>query len=551
MKDYKQIAEILFPNIDKTPEYYYDKYRDRNLPEGAEVTRTAPSPTGYYHIGGLYGAIIDKFVAEKSGGIFYLRLEDTDQKREIEEAGQIAYEALMYFGVTPTEGYRGSNLLEEGEYGPYVQSKRGEIYQAFAKYLVSIGRAFPCFCDKAEDKSEILERREKELEEGNLIEHDKCRDLSVEEIANNVKSGKPFAIRLLSQGDPNKSIKIKDEIKGEREIRENGKDIVILKSNGIPPYALAHLVDDTLMHTTTVIRGEEWYQSLASHIELFEAFGLKHPKYAHTPVICKLDGGNKRKISKRKDLEASVDYYLKEGIPSTSVKDYLMNIANSNFENWRKQNKEADISEFEFSLNKMGISGALFDIVKLLDVSKTVISGYSAERVYEEALEWAEKYDEELAKMLTENKEYSLKVLGIERGNAKPRKDIAKWSEIKNSIEYMYDDIFDKNTNYEFQKITDKEEIKDILKSYLEKHFDINDDKQTWFDRMKDLAEEKGYSREVKEYKQNPESYKGHVGDISTVLRVALTGRCNTPDLYEIMQILGKDAITRRINKLI
>jgi len=538
MKDYKQIAEILFPNIDKTPEYYYDKYRDRNLPEGAEVTRTAPSPTGYYHIGGLYGAIIDKFVAEKSGGIFYLRLEDTDQKREIEEAGQIAYEALMYFGVTPTEGYRGSNLLEEGEYGPYVQSKRGEIYQAFAKYLVSIGRAFPCFCDKAEDKSEILERREKELEEGNLIEHDKCRDLSVEEIANNVKSGKPFAIRLLSQGDPNKSIKIKDEIKGEREIRENGKDIVILKSNGIPPYALAHLVDDTLMHTTTVIRGEEWYQSLASHIELFEAFGLKHPKYAHTPVICKLDGGNKRKISKRKDVEADSRSFRILGYPKEAVIEYLITLANSDFEDWRAANPDEHYSNFPFSISKVGSNNPIFDFAKLNDISKNYIAKLTATEVYDQVLAWAKEFNKELAAVLEDDKEFAIKVFDIERGGAKPRKDIAKWEDVYSYFDYMFKDY--SHLDIDFNQFgIDQLLARNIIADYVET-FDFTADKDTWFATIKELANKYNFCTDNKLYKQNPAGFRGNTATFCNIIRVAITGKTNTPDLYSICLCLGK-----------
>ena len=305
------------------------------------------------------------------------------------------------------------------------------------------------------------------------------------------------------------------------------------------------------MRVTHVIRGDEWVSSIPLHLELFKALGFKPPKYAHTATIMKEDNGGKRKISKRKDPEAAVSYYHEEGIPQEAVVEYLLNIANSNFEPWRRANKDLDISEFELQLNKLSVSGAVFDMVKLLDVSKNVISKFTAEKIYDETLKWAKQYDTELMKLLEENKEYSIRVLNIERGNVKPRKDIAKWSEVKNSIEYMYDEIFKNNKEYEFQKITDKEEIKNILSKYIEKHFDINDDKQTWFNKMKDLAEEMGYAREVKEYKQEPDKYKGHVGDISTVIRVALTGRCNTPDLYEIMQILGKERIYSRMNNLI
>ena len=537
MKDYKQIAEILFPHIDKTPEYYFNLYKDRNLKEGAEVTRTAPSPTGYYHIGGLYGAIIDKFLADTTGGIFYLRLEDTDQKREISEAGQIAYDALKYFEVDPQEGYRGS-LSEIGEYGPYVQSKRSEIYQTFAKYLVSIGRAFPCFCNKAEDKSEILERREKELEEGSLVEHDACRDLTLEEITKNISEGKPFAIRLLSKGDPNKSIKIKDEIKGEREIRENGKDIVILKSNGIPPYSLAHLVDDTLMKTTTVVRGEEWYQSLASHIELFEAFGLKHPKYAHTPVICKLDDGNKRKISKRKDMEADSRSFRIMGYPKEAVVEYLITLANSDFEEWRAQNPELHYKNFPFSISKVGSNNPIFDFAKLNDISKNFIAKLTAEEVYNRVLEWAKEYNVDFANILENDKDFAIKVFDIERGGVKPRKDIAKWEEVFEYFDYMFKDYSQLSIDFT-QFGIDELLARDIITDYVNT-FDFEADKDTWFANIKLLANKYNFCTDNKLYKQDPTKYLGNTATFCNIIRVAITGKTNTPDLYSICLCLGK-----------
>ncbi len=353
-------------------------------------------------------------------------------------------------------------------------------------------------------------------------------------------------------GEPERKIKHHDVIKGNIDFPENDQDIVIIKSDGLPTYHFAHVVDDYLMRTTHVIRGDEWLSSLPIHIQLFQALGIKPPKYAHIAPIMKEDNGAKRKLSKRKDPEAAADFYVEEGIPADAAKEYLLNIANSNFENWRKQNKTASIDEFELSLNKMSVSGALFDMVKLLDVSKAVISRYSKEQVYDFVYEWASVYDPDLKKLLEDDKEYSLKVLGIERGNEKPRKDISKWSDVKQNIEYMYDDRFlSKTHNYEFQKINDKEEIKEILRSYLDKYFDLNDGKDIWFNKIKDLAEEKGYAREVKEYKQNPESYKGHVGDVSTVIRIALTGLANTPDMYEIMKVLGENSVKERLEKAI
>ena len=537
MKDYKKIADLLFPNIDKTPDYYFDKYPKRNLKNGAEVTRIAPSPTGYFHFGSLYGAIIDKMLADKTGGVFYLRLEDTDQKREVDKAGQIAYEALTYYGVTPDEGYTGG-AEEQGQYGPYVQSKRGEIYQTFAKHLVGMGRAFPCFCDKAEDKAEILDRREKELEDGNLLDHDKCRDLTDEQIEANIKAGKPFAIRLLSTGDPNKIIHIKDEIKGERDIRENGKDIVILKSNGIPPYSLAHLVDDTLMHTTTVIRGEEWYQSLASHIDLFEAFGYPSPKYAHTPVICKLDNGNKRKLSKRKDVEADSRYFRILGYPKEAVIEYVITLINSDFEEWRQNNPTLSYKEFPFEISKIGSNNPMFDFAKLNDISKNIIASYSAERMYDKVLAWAKEYNPDFAKTLQEDKEYAIKVFDIERGGAKPRKDIAKWEEVPQYYNYMFKDYSELAIDFT-QFDVDYLLIQKIMDEYVDT-FDFNADKDAWFANVKRLAEKYNFCTDNKLYKLNPSIYNGNTATFCSIIRVAVTGKTNTPDLYSICKTLGK-----------
>ena len=545
--NYKELADLIFPDA-KSVEYYEEKYPERNLPEGAMVTRFAPSPTGFIHIGGLFGSIIDKKLAKQSGGTFILRIEDTDQKREIENGTAQIVNGLADFGIIPDEGMI-SETESKGNYGPYKQSERKHIYEAFAKSLIERGLAYPCFC-MLEELDETRQKQEAaKLRPGYYGVWAKCRAIPIDEVATRIKNGDKYIIRFKSQGREDRKIRHKDIIKGNIEFPENDQDIVIIKADGLPTYHFAHAVDDHLMRVTHVIRGDEWVSSLPLHLELFHTLGFKPPKYAHTSTIMKDEDGSKRKISKRKDPEAAVSYYSEEGIPKEAVVEYLLNIANSSFEPWRRANPNKSIDEFELQLNKMSVSGAVFDMVKLLDVSKNVICKFTAEQIYNEAYNWATKYDEELKAML-DNKEYSLKVLGIERGNVKPRKDISKWSDVKNSIYYMYEDKFNTITEYEFQKINDKEEIKKILKSYLENHFNINDDKQTWFNRIKDLAEESGYAREVKEYKQNPENYKGHVGDISTVLRVALTGRCNTPDLYEIMQVLGENRINSRINKL-
>ena len=544
--DYKDLAELIFPDA-KDISYYEEKYPERNLPEGAIVTRFAPSPTGYVHIGGLYQCVLESVLTKRTNGVLLLRVEDTDQKREVENGVAGIVNSLKNFDIEYDEGLI-SETEEKGNYGPYKQSLRGDIYQAYAKYLIAQGKAYPCFATPEELEELRAKQEAAKIRPGYYGVWAKYRNLTVEEAAEKIKNGESYVVRFKSPGREDRKIKHKDVIKGNIEFPENDLDIVIIKGDGLPTYHFAHVVDDHLMRTTHVIRCDEWVSSIPIHLQLFYEMGFKAPKYAHYAPIMKDDEGKKRKISKRKDPEAAVEFYYKEGIPSQSVKEYLLNIANSTFENWRRANPDKDINEFDFQLNKMSVSGALFDMVKLLDVSKNVISKYSAERVYDEALAWANEFDKELADMLSENKEYSLRVLGIERGNAKPRKDLSKWSELKYTISYMFNDKFDKNAEFEYGKITDKELISKITKLYVEKYFNINDDKQTWFDKMKDLAEEVGFAREVKEFKANPENWPGHVGDISTVIRVTLTGRQNTPDLYEIMQVLGKETVVERLS---
>ena len=539
----KDLANLIFPDA-KDYTYYEEKYVARSLPEGAVVTRFAPSPTGFVHIGGIYQSLIARLMT-KDQGVFFVRIEDTDQKREVEGGTKQIIDALYDFDLAPNE-YVDENDVDHGEYGPYKQSLRKEIYHSYAKKLLEEGNAYPCFCSP-EDLDAIRNDQEKAKERtGYYGKWTKCRNMPVDMAIERIKNGDPYIVRFKSPGNPDKKIKHKDVIKGAVDFPENDQDIVIIKSDGLPTYHFAHAVDDHLMQTNLVIRGDEWLASVPLHLQLFYVLGFKSPKYAHIAPMMKVDGEGKRKLSKRKDPESAVGYYKEEGIPKQSVLEYLMNIANSNFEIWRKQNQDKSMYEFDFDIKKMGVSGALFDMVKMLDVSKNVISRYTAEEVYDASLTWAKEYDEELAAML-ENKEYALKVLSIERGNAKPRKDIAKWSDVKNIIYYMYPEKFDKNGEFEYQKVTDKDEIDNIVKTYFEKYYNPADDKQAWFDKMKDLAEEMGYCREVKEYKANPDAYKGHVGDISTVIRVKLTGRCNTPDLYEIMQVLGLDEIKNRI----
>ena len=543
--DYKDLANLIFPDA-KPIEFYEEKYPERDLPEGAMVVRIGPSPTGSVHIGTIYQALLARTIADKTNGVFFMRVEDTDQKREVENGVTGIVNSLKDFDMAPDEGMI-SDTEEIGNYGPYKQSLRKDIYQAYAKYMIEQGKAYPCFCTP-EDLDEIRQKQEAaKLRTGYYGVWAKCRNLSVEEMAEKIKAGEPYIIRFKSPGREDRKIKHKDVIKGNVDFPENDQDIVIIKADGLPTYHFAHAVDDHLMHTTHVIRSDEWLSSVPLHLQLFHELGFKAPKYAHISPIMKNDNGGKRKLSKRKDPEAAVSYYKEQGIPADAVKEYLLNIANSTFENWRRANPDKPMEEFDFQLNKMSVSGALFDMVKLLDIGKTVISKMTAEAVYEKALEWAKEYDSELEALL-QDKEYALKVFGIERGNKKPRKDIAKWSDVKENIDYMYDsEFYNKVQEYPYQPaISDKEDISKILDLYIEKYSDENDDKQAWFDKIKALAVEMGYAGEVKEFKANPGMYKAHVGDVSTVLRVALTSRTNTPDMYEIMQVLGKNRIAKR-----
>ena len=544
---YKDLADLIFPNA-KEISYYEEKYPKRDLPEGAVVTRYAPSPTGVVHIGGIYQSLVAIMEAKKTDGVFFLRIEDTDQKREIENAISDIVNSLIDFEMKPDEGM----LNEEesfGNYGPYKQSQRKEIYEAYAKYLIEQGKAYPCFCSPEDGEAIRQKQEEAKIRPGYYGIWAKCRNITVEEAINRINNGEDYVIRFKSPGREDRKIKHKDIIKGNVEFPENDQDIVIIKSDGLPTYHFAHAVDDHLMRTTHVIRGDEWLASVPLHLQLFQELGFKPPKYAHIAPILKNDQGNKRKLSKRKDPESAVSYYKEEGIPVEAVKEYLLNIANSSFENWRRANPDKNIEEFDFKLNKMSVSGALFDMVKLLDIGKTVISKMTAEDVYDNVFEWAKKYNKELEEML-KDKDYSLKVFGIERGNKKPRKDISKWSEVQENIQYMYDEkFFNSNIEYPYQVINSKEDINKILSLYIEKYFDENDDKEMWFNKIKDLAEECGYAREVKEFKANPGMYKAHVGDVSTVLRVALTGRTNTPDMYEIIKVLGKESVLKRLKR--
>lgn len=548
LTDNEKLAELLFGDIDKTVEYFEEKYPQRNLKEGARVTRFAPSPTGYLHMGGLFGALTDIITAKVSGGVSMLRIEDTDKKREVGDGVDAIIDGFSAFDLSFDEGVTGRDT-QVGEYGPYTQSKRVEIYQTVAKQLVKEGKAYPCFCT-ADELTALREQQEKDGAAfgGYYGKWAKCRELTYEQIEEKIKNGEPYVLRFRSDGDEEKRIFFDDIVRGKIEMPENVIDEVLLKSDGIPTYHFAHVCDDHFMRTTHVIRGEEWISSMPKHIALFKACGFKIPKYAHTPQVMKIDeeDGTKRKLSKRKDPEAAVSYFVEEGYPKEALVEYLMGLLNSNFEDWRRANPTADVFSFPFNLKKMSPSGCLFDLVKFSDVSKNVISVMKAQTVFDRVYNWARSYDSELYKLFSEDTEKAVAILNIDRENPKPRKDIAKWSEVKDYISYFYNDLY--KENYELPERITAEDASKIIEAY-KSVYSLNDDKQVWFDKIKALCEPLGFTPNVKEYKKNPEAFKGHVGDVSTVIRIALTGRTNTPDLHAIMQILGEAEINERLEK--
>ena len=544
--NYQKLADLLYPNAD-TAEKIEALYPPRNLPQDAEVTRFAPSPTGALHIGHFFQTLCDTFISKSTGGIFYFRIEDTDKKREIKGSVESTIQTLHDFGIDYDEGVTLEG--EKGAYGPYRQSERTHIYEAFAKKLVASGRAYPCFCEKAENFEEIEEKRADLLEETSTLQQvDPCRDLTLEQVENNLKNGKAFALRLRSLGNPDKTFEFVDTVKGKREIRENNKDIVLIKSNGLPVYAFAHAVDDHLMGTTLVVRGEEWWPSLASHLEVFDALGFKRLKYAHNPVICKLDDGAKRKLSKRKDPEADMRFFLEVGYPTTAIKEYLLNLANSNFEPWRKANPLAKIEEFPFSAKKITPSNPMFDFAKLNDISKTYISKLSAETVYEMASKWAKVYDHEFYTTLTKDPLYTTKVLNIDRDTPKPRKDIAKMQDTKSVWGYMFDEIFE-TLSYNLEN-TNIENLKEVCKNYLN-IVNFTHTKDEWFNAIKEMSASLGYATDNKAYKANPEQFKGNVALVCEYIRIALTTQKDSPDLYSIISVLGEEKVKARLNKIL
>ena len=543
-----ELANLIFPNITKTVEDYEKMYPERNLPEGAKVTRYAPSPTGFIHIGALLSSFTGDMIARQSNGVFYLRIEDTDTERTIENGINVIIEGLKEFGVDFDEGPLSDGTFK-GNYGPYVQSQRKEIYHAFIKHLIIEGKAYPCFCTKEENDAIREHQTAGKKRIGYYGKYAKCRNIPTSEAIERIKNGDKYIIRLKSPGCFDRRIVIDDLIKGRIEMPENDIDIPIMKGDGLPTYHFAHLVDDHLMRTTHITRGDEWIPSLPIHIQLFQMFGFKAPKYAHLSPISKNDNGTVRKISKRKDPEAAMSYYHKEGIPSYAVMLYLATLMNSNFEEWYNQNKDKKYTDFKFDFKKMSKSCPLFDGEKLNNISKTYFSLLKASDIYNDACEYFNKYDKEFYDIFTKDKDYSINLLNIEREVKKPRKDIASDKDIKKEFSYMYDELFDSIESYEWQNITDINDIKEILNTYISM-YDINDDKNEWFNKCKELCDKLGYASDMKEYKANPEKYKGNVADVTTVIRVALTKKAQTPDLYELLKLIGVDGIKSRFEKV-
>lgn len=531
--DYNYLADLLYPNITTLPADIESRYPPRQLPEGAKVTRFAPSPTGFVHFGSLFPTRVSERLAHQSGGVFYLRVEDTDSKREVEGAVENLLEVYKYYQIEFDE-----NILK-GEYGPYRQSERVEIYQTYAKELIRMGKAYPCFCTEDELTQIREEQREQKLTTGYYGKWAKYRDVDMSDIEQKLNDGIPFVLRFKSDGNSENKIKFTDLIKGVIEVTENDIDHVLLKSDGVPTYHLAHIVDDHLMQTTHVVRGEEWLPSLPFHIQLFKSFGYKMPKYLHISLLMK----NEKKLSKRDDA-ASIDLYRKIGYPVESITEYVMTLLNSNYEEWRMQNLDKPFTDFPFSIKKMSGSGCQFDFDKLNDVSKNTISRMSAESVYNQVNEWANIYDTEFADTLKTDKDYAIQILSIGRGGNKPRKDITVWSDVKSYISLFYDKYF--IIEAEYPDNFDKSDIKQSLEKFIQS-YDINDNQELWFDKIKSIASELGFAAETKLYKKNPQDYKGHVGDISMFIRIAVTGKLNSPDMYEVMQILGKDEVIKRI----
>ncbi len=543
--DYQALADLLFPNVTETPDEVEARFPRRELPEGAVVTRMAPSPTGFVHLGNLVQGMISERMAHQSGGVLFLRVEDTDAKREVPGAVEVLIDSLKHYNILFDEG--ATHDGDNGLYGPYRQRQRASIYHVFAKKMVAEGNAYPCFCTE-EDIAAIREQQEAAKENfGYYGKYAIWRDRPIEDVRAQLDAGKPWVLRFRSQGSIENQFKFDDLVKGKLTITENDIDHVLLKSDGIPTYHFAHAVDDNLMRTTHVVRGDEWLPSLPFHIQLFKALGFKLPKYVHIGPLMKMDGNSKRKLSKRKDPELALTYYRGEGFSVQAMREYLMTVLNSNFEDWRRANPDTNIESFKFSPKKLNPAGSLFDYAKLVDVSKNVISRMSAAEVYDLLTVWAREYDPAFGEVLAADADYAKKILAIGRGGKKPRKDLAVWKEAKPYMGFFYDEYLEKPV---FEEKFAKETIADVLNRFLDK-FDIADDSNTWFEKVKTITNEIGFTTDMKAYKATPEAFPGTVADVSTFIRLAVTGKTNSPDLYTVMQILGYDRTVERIRNTI
>ena len=548
----KQLADLIFPDITETVDDLEKRFPPRNLPEGAQVTRFAPSPTGFLHTGSLFTSMVCHKVAHQSKGIFFVRLEDTDTKREIAGSGEQLLEQMHIFGVDPDEGYLGDK--EKGDYGPYIQSKRASIYKIVIKHLLEEGLAYPCFCT-AEDLEELRKEQEsKKLNPGYYGEFAKCRNLTNEERYEKIKNGDKFVIRFRSSGNHENKITVTDLIKGTFDIAQNDQDIVIYKSDGLPTYHFAHVVDDHFMRTTVVMRGEEWVASLPIHVELFRALGWKAPKYAHLPVIMKIDEetGNKRKLSKRKDKEAAVSYFIEDGYLPKALIMYLMTIANSNFEEWILANKFEGMENFVFSFKKMNNEGALFDMGKLNFFARELLVKFNKDEFTSLALAYAKKYNPALEELINRDPKYFANIINIDREKANPRKDYEKFSNIPEIISFMYEDGYQNalENDVTFNEKFSSADIKEALLA-IKDQLAINNDEQSWFENLKEIGTKLGYAANNKDYKANPEAYKGNIGDLAEILRITLTTRKNAPNLYSVMALLGLEETHRRIDNVV
>ena len=556
--DSKDLANLIFPDV-KGAEYYEEKYPERNLPEGAIVTRFAPSPTGFVHIGSLYQALVAHKVAKQTKGVYFLRVEDTDQKREVEGAVQEIIDGLEHFDLMPDEGVIGKDK-EKGDYGPYTQSKRAEIYRICAKHLIEIGRAYPCFCTP-----EMLQKTHDQQVANKIIPgyygvYAKCRNRSIDEAIERVKAGEKFILRFRSNGSHLNKIAFVDDARGKIEMADNDEDIVLIKSDGLPTYHFAHICDDHFMHTTHVVRAEEWLPSVPKHLQLFEAMGFEAPHYIHTPTIMIKDGDSKRKLSKRKDKVAAVSYFISAGYPVEGLNDYLMTILNSDFEMWKSQNKDKSYKDFTFKLDKMSSAGSLLDIPKLNDLSKEAIARMNGDEVLKCVLDWSKEFNKDFYDLLNQDLKYARAVFGLERDNAtKIRKDIYKWEDVEPTFRYFFDENYKNELETEGYIIKSLTEEKatltpEVMIKALEAYkaaYNEADDKDTWFARMKEVAEGLNFCTNMKEYKANPDAYVGSIADFSSIVRMAVTNRKNTPDIYSIMQLLGKDRTIARMEDTI